>query len=45
MYNFLNVAPDSFLPHPPESDTVQLQEDHRCYSKSRALHIAAVKYG
>jgi hypothetical protein len=32
-----------FLPHPPDSDTVQLHQDHRCSSRSRVFNTVAVQ--
>jgi hypothetical protein len=34
-----------FLPNPPDSDTVQLQQGHRCSSQSCAFNTVAVQNG
>ena len=39
----LNKAPGSFLPYPPDSDSVQLHHDHWCSSQSCALNTTAKK--
>lgn len=38
------VAPDNFLPHPPESVTAHLQQDRWCSTQSCEFHTAAMQY-
>jgi hypothetical protein len=37
----LNGVPRSFLPYPPDGNSIQLHQDHWCSSQSRALNTIA----
>jgi hypothetical protein len=43
MPTFLYMALDNFLSHPPENDTVELQQDHWCSSQSQALYATGLQ--
>ena len=43
--NVFYVVNGSFLPYPPDSDTVHLRQDHWCSSQSRAINTVATQNG